>query len=160
MEISQRSIAGCLLCVVLLLLVLPVSGQSAEVQKIPVTFLDASGRELCRFEAEPAVTPYEQSRGLMFRPYLPPKFGMLFINDRDEIHHYWMKNVSIPLDIIFINGNKVVTFVHQDAHPFDETTISSRYPARYILEINAGEAKACTIKRGTKTRFGTSANGK
>ena len=155
MEISRRSIAGCILCT-MLLLAIPVSGPSAEVQKIPVTFFDDSGRELCRFEAEPAVTPYEQSRGLMFRSYLPPKYGMLFINERDEIHHYWMKNVSIPLDIIFINGKKDVTYVHQNAHPYDETTISSRYPARYILEINAGEAKECKIKRGIKTSFGRS----
>jgi uncharacterized membrane protein (UPF0127 family) len=156
MKFSKRSIA--LLYGVLLVLAAPVLVlSSGEAQKVPVLFVDADGRELCRFEAELAVTQAEQSRGLMYRPYMPHKHGMLFINNRDAMQHYWMKNVYIPLDIIFISGNDDVVYIHENAHPHDEATISSRYPARYILEINAGEAKECKIKRGVNTRFGKSA---
>lgn len=154
MKIPQRLLSLRALFIVLLLGALPVSGLSAEVRKVRVTFVDLSGRELCRIEAEPAVTPDEQVRGLMYRPYLPPRYGMLFIHDRDEMQHYWMKNVVIGLDMIFINGNNEVVHVHHNAEPHDETTISSRYPARYVLEVNAGEAKECRVKRGVKARFG------
>jgi len=160
-KITKKFVACGLLYGVLLWLTVPAAVLSArETERVPVMFLDANGRELCRFEAELAITPYEQSRGLMYRPYMPSQYGMFFINERDEMQHYWMKNVSIPLDIIFIDGNNDVVYVHHNAHPHDETTISSRYPARYILEINAGEAKECKIKRGVSTRFGRTAAGK
>ena len=158
MKFSKISVARGLLYFLPLFLAAPILALSSrEAPKVPVQLIDARGRELCRFEAELAVTPAEQSRGLMFRPYLPHKYGMLFINNRDDMQNYWMKNVSIPLDIIFMNGNYEVVHVHHNAHPYDETTISSLYPARYILEINAGEAKECRIKRGVKARFGPSA---
>lgn len=157
MKISRRLHACRLLYVLPFLLVAPVFLLSAdEAQKIPVQFIDAHGRELCRFEAELAVTPAEQSRGLMYRPYMPRKNGMLFVNDREEIHNFWMKNTYIPLDIIFMDGHNDVVYVHQNARPHDEATINSRYPARYVFEINAGEAKECKIKRGIKARFGKS----
>ncbi len=153
MKISHVSVAGIVLCTFLFVAALPVLVLSAEVRKVPVTFVDSSGRQLCRIEAETAVTPYEQARGLMFRPYLPSRYGMLFVHDRDEILHYWMKNVVIGLDMIFINGKNDVVHIHPDAEPHDETTISSRYPARYVLEVNAGEAKQCGIRRGVKAVF-------
>ncbi len=90
----------------------------------------------------------------MFRASMRRRTGMLFLNDSDEIHHFWMKNTYIPLDLIFMNGRYEVVHVHRGAQPRDETEISSRYPARYILEVNAGEAKECAITRGTKARFG------
>ena len=158
MKVSKKLIFCGLFYVLLLGLALPQPARSAqEIEKTPVVFLDTKGRELCRFEAELAVTPQEQARGLMYRPYMPRRLAMLFINNSDEMQHYWMKNVSIPLDIIFINGNNDVVYVHHDAHPHDETTISSRYPARYILEVNAGEAKECRIRRGVNARFGKGA---
>lgn len=153
MKICPRSFSLRASYVVLLLAALPVLAFSAQGGKVQVAFVDTGGRELCRIEAEPAVTPAEQVRGLMYRPYLPPRYGMLFIHDREEMRHYWMKNVVIALDMIFINGNNEVVHVHHNAEPHDETTISSRYPARYILEVNAGEARECRIKKGVKTRF-------
>lgn len=158
MKVSKQFIVCGLFYVLLLGLASPDLARSApETEKTPVVFLNAKGRELCRFDAELAVTPHEQARGLMYRPYMPPGLGMLFINNSDEMQHYWMKNVSIPLDIIFINGNNEVVYVHHNARPQDERIISSRYPARYILEVNAGEAKECGIKRGVNARFGRSA---
>lgn len=154
MKIAQRLLFLHALTITLFLAASPIPGLSADIRKVHVTFVDTGGRELCRFEAEPAVTAAEQGRGLMYRPYLPPRYGMLFIHDRDEVQHYWMKNVVISLDMIFIKGNYEVAHVHHDAEPHDETTITSRYPARYVLEVNAGEAKECKIRRGVKARFG------
>ena len=151
---QKRLLFGHASYLVLFLVILPVLALSGEVRKAEVTFIDTGGRELCRFEAETAVTPYEQARGLMHRPYLPARYGMLFIHDRDEMQHYWMKNVFIGLDMIFINGNNEVVHVHHNAQPHDESTVGSRYPARYVLEVNAGEAKECKVRRGIKARFG------
>lgn len=146
------------LCLIMTLAIAasPDLADARDLPNVSVTFFDEKSRELCRFEAEPAVTSQQQAQGLMFRASMPRRTGMLFLNDSDEIHHFWMKNTYIPLDLIFMNGRYEVVHVHRGARPRDETEISSRYPARYILEVNAGEAKECAITRGVKARFGRS----
>ena len=113
-------------------------------------FLEGTGRELCRFKVELAVTPDEQSKGLMFRKALGPDSGMLFVNSGDDMRFFWMKNTYIPLDMLFIDSRNEVKHIHFGAKPLDETAISSQYPVQYVLEINAGGAKKCNIRPGTK----------
>lgn len=114
---------------------------------------DEKGRERCRFYVEHAVTPSEQSRGLMFRTKLDQDRGMLFVFDRDAIRYFWMQNTFIPLDIIFINSSFMVVHVHRRAKPLDQTVIESRLPARYVLEVNGGKAEQCGVNPGTPMGF-------
>ena len=111
------------------------------------------GSESCRFEVELAVTPEEQARGLMFRKTMGDHDGMFFIFERDETRHFWMRNTLIPLDMIFIDSKFLVVDVYRNAKPLDETVISSRKPARYVLEVNAGRANKCRITVGSKTKL-------
>jgi uncharacterized membrane protein (UPF0127 family) len=113
-------------------------------------FTNGTGRELCRFKIELAVTPEEQSQGLMFRKNLRPDSGMLFVGSRDELRSFWMRNTYIPLDMLFIDSHNEVKHIHYGAKPFDDTSISSQYPVQYVLEINASRAKKCNIRQGTK----------
>ncbi len=147
-----------LLCSLVVLAIFPAffSVSAPDLPGVSVAFYDHNDRELCRFDAEPAVTPGQQAQGLMFRASLRRRTGMLFLHDRDEMQTYWMKNTYIPLDLIFINGRYEVVHVHRGARPHDERDISSRYPARYVLEVNAGEARECAITRGVRVRFGRS----
>ncbi len=123
----------------------------AEIGKeVTTLFMDGTGKELCRFKTEVAVTPEEQSRGLMFRKKLGFNSAMLFVNNSDEMRFFWMKNTYIPLDILFINSRNEVKHIHYGAKPFDEAPISSQYPVQYILETNAGRAKKCNIRQGSR----------
>jgi uncharacterized membrane protein (UPF0127 family) len=149
-----RSLLLPSLALALIVLIPSFSAPARDLPNVNVTFFDAKDRELCRFEAEPAVTREQQAQGLMFRASLRRRTGMLFLHDRDEMQSFWMKNTYIPLDLVFINGRYEVVHVHRGARPHDETVISSRYPARYVLEVNAGEAKECSISRGARARFG------
>ncbi len=115
-----------------------------------VVFFRENGETLCAFTVELAVTEYEQAKGLMFRKSMPKKQGMLFIYQDEDIRCYWMKNTYIPLDIIFIDSGLTVVDIYRNAKPLDETTIVSRGKAKYVLEINSGEADRCRIKKGTK----------
>jgi uncharacterized protein len=78
---------------------------------------------------------------------------MLFIFEADNIRSFWMKNTFIPLDMIFIDSELRVVDFYESAKPLNETPIVSRAPARYVLEINAGKAVACAVKRGEKVTF-------
>ncbi len=124
-----------------------------------VTFYDERGQTACSFNVEIAATEEEHERGLMFRESLPDNGGMLFLYNNDEVRYFWMKNTLIALDMIFISAKRRVVSVFHAARPMDGTTISSIYPARYVLEVNAGKAKQCNIKAGTKVRFLTKQKG-
>ena len=47
----------------------------------------------------------ELSTGLMFREGLSPGSGMLFVFDSEGEYGFWMKNVSFPLDIVWLDSN-------------------------------------------------------
>jgi uncharacterized protein len=119
-----------------------------------IVAFSGEGRTIsCSFKVELAVTPEQQARGLMFRERLHDDAGMLFIFERDEVRSFWMRNTLIPLDMIFITSGFKVVSVHDFAKPRDETSISSRFGAKYVLEVNGGKAAACRIKPGTRARF-------
>jgi len=118
--------------------------------QIIAVFLNSTGRELCRFKVELAVTPEEQSRGLMFRKDLRLDSGMLFVNSSDDMRFFWMKNTYIPLDLLFIDSRNEVKHIHYGAKPLTEESISSKYPVQFVFEVNAGRARKCNIQQGTK----------
>ena len=55
-------------------------------------------------------------------------------NGERKIRCMWMKNTSIPLDILFVDRNK---FVIAKGKPFSEKKIC--YPATKVIEANRGE---------------------
>ena len=59
-------------------------------------------------ELEVAQTPEQQALGLMFRESLADNRGMLFPFQNQKVARFWMKNVPISLDMIFLNGDRVV----------------------------------------------------
>jgi uncharacterized membrane protein (UPF0127 family) len=78
--------------------------------------------------------------------------GMLFVFDRDEPRGFWMRNTILPLDIAYIrsDGTVVRTLTMQ---PFDERLYPSIEPARFALEVRAGELAARGIKAGDRMDF-------
>ncbi len=100
-----------------------------------------------------ATTPYQLEKGLMFKDYLPPKSGMLFIFQTSNYYSMWMKNTYIPLDIIFINEEFIIVDLYSCAKPFDLTHISSKKMCKYVLELNCGDISLYEIKIGQKVIF-------
>lgn len=98
---------------------------------------------------ELADDPDSRQTGLMNRRSMAKKTGMLFRFDRTEEIAMWMKNTFIPLDMVFMNEAGTITHIHYDAVPESLDIISSNGPVRYVLEINAGEAKAHSLKVGS-----------
>ncbi len=93
------------------------------------------------FNVEIADSNEERSEGLMFRDSLDLDKGMLFIFDEEGKYDFWMKNMKIPLDIIWINEDKEAVYVHKNTPPCPENVCFSVVPdkeAKYVLEINPG----------------------
>jgi uncharacterized membrane protein (UPF0127 family) len=90
---------------------------------------------------ELAVTPEERAQGLMFRQKLEFDQGMLFVFEREGIYSFWMKNMLIPLDLVWLDRGKRVVHVERDVPPCAEDpcpTYTSNVPALYVLELKAG----------------------
>lgn len=89
-----------------------------------------------------ARTPKEMARGLMDTQGADPNKlksneGMLFVYAEEDYLSFWMKNTSIPLSIAFIGADKRIQQI-EDLEPHNETSVKSKQPAQYALEVNRG----------------------
>jgi uncharacterized membrane protein (UPF0127 family) len=75
---------------------------------------------------------------------------MLFIFPEEMPRSFWMKDTLIPLDMIFISAYLVIvditTMQPCATDPCPDYT--SRQPARYVLEVNAGYCRSRNIAIG------------
>lgn len=89
-----------------------------------------------------AKTVQEQERGLMFRSELASDQGMIFEFEQPGAYPFWMKNTLIPLDIVWIGADKKINYISKNTPPCDQDSCplyGSQAPAKYVLEINAGQ---------------------
>jgi len=87
--------------------------------------------------AEVAYTYETRAQGLMFRKYLGPNEGMLFVFPRSESHCMWMKNTLIPLAVAFIDEKGKVVSI-SEMRPQTETSHCAIAPAKFALEMSRG----------------------
>lgn len=87
------------------------------------------------YTVKEATSTEEKAKGLQGIEELPEDEGMLFYFDPPEDVQFWMKDVDIPLDIVFIDSDQEVIKV-QEGIPNDETFIEASDVA-YVLEVNA-----------------------
>ena len=111
-----------------------------------------------RYSIEVADDDAERERGLMFRDAMDADHGMLFIHEREEPQAYWMKNTRIPLDILYFDDTRRLVSQQRDVPPCSLGDQCPPYPsaapARYVLELNAGQAARLKLETGAELRFG------
>ena len=102
---------------------------------------------------EVAETNEERSLGLSNRTRLDDQSGMVFVFTKNSKPVFWMKDTKIPLDIIWINDNKIIG-IEKNVQPELGVTDSKlkKYPAPseidYVLEVNGGFSDKNSIKVG------------
>lgn len=110
-----------------------------------------------RYKVEVADDDAERARGLMFRDQLAPGTGMIFLHDREEPQAYWMKNTRIALDILYFDNARKLVAQQRDVPPCSAGNACPSYPsnapARYVLELNAGEAAKLKLQNGAELKF-------
>ena len=112
-----------------------------------------------RIEAELAITPEEQARGLMFRADLGPDRGMLFVGSRSAPRSFWMYQCLIPLDMIWLDGaHRIVEIVRSappcgSTDPSDCPSYGGTANSVYVLELAAGQADAHGLRLGDRLDF-------
>ncbi|WP_133501357.1 DUF192 domain-containing protein [Cognatilysobacter terrigena] len=111
-----------------------------------------------RYVVEIANTEETRERGLMFREEMAADHGMLFLHDREEPLAYWMKHTKIPLDILYFDTGRKLVSQQRDVPPCTLGDACPPYPsgtpARYVLELNAGQAEQLKLQNGAELKLG------
>lgn len=106
------------------------------------------------FTVSVAKTNAEKQKGLGGKTSLSESSGMLFPFDSADFEHFWMKDMKIPIDIVFIHDGHIVTIyknVQPPKSPTDPLPIySPTEPADQVLELAAGDADKFNFKTGDK----------
>jgi uncharacterized membrane protein (UPF0127 family) len=104
---------------------------------------------------EVARTDAERTQGLGGHAPLGETDGMLFVFDQAARHAFWMKGMTFPLDILWIDDGKVV-HLERDLPPSGPQETDANRPiyaplatAKYVLEMNAGFAARHGIELAT-----------
>jgi uncharacterized membrane protein (UPF0127 family) len=116
----------------------PLIKRSEALPKVGLDFYDA-GQLKASCVVEVADTQAARARGLMGRSQVPDGSGMFF----DKVGSYWMKNVLIPLDIVFVDQAGMV--LEKQAMPVDtfgwlerRTYQPTNQKAAHAIELPSG----------------------
>lgn len=157
-----------LLPVILGILLISCSGQtpaktpSTTVSQTP-TVVSNLGQELpisavaiipdgTQIQLEVAKTPKQQAMGLMYRPALPDNRGMLFNFASPQPVSFWMKNVPVPLDMVFLHKG-VVQYIAASVPPCTKEpcpTYGPRTLVDQVIELRSGRAAELGLKKKDK----------
>ena len=124
-------------------------GPQPGLPKEPLTIVTRDGVRH-DFMVEMALTPAQQTVGLMFRPSVPADGGMLFDWGGERESDMWMRNTVAPLDMVFINGDGLVRRIAENTTPQSLAIIPSQGPVRATLELAAGTARRLDIRPGDR----------
>lgn len=129
------------------------SGFEAPIDSTVVTLPDGT-----QIGAEVLIKPAEMERGMMFRNALPQRRGLLFVHRKPGYYRYFMSNVKVPLDIVFMDPSRQIVDIAADTPPCttkpDDCALYGGYHLeQYVLELRAGEARRLGLQKGQTLAF-------
>lgn len=97
----------------------------------------------------------ERTQGLSGVKELPVNGGLLMVFDEDSECGIWMKDMLIPLDIVWLNSAKEVIFIKKNVSPDlgTSTVFKPKELCRYVLELPVKSVQTSNIKLGQKAEF-------
>ncbi len=138
--------------VLMMLFAMPACAQDGPQPELPKEKLTITTRDGVRhdFNVEMALTPAQQTVGLMFRPSVPTDGGMLFDWGAERPSDMWMRNTVSSLDMVFIKQDGTVRRIAENTTPQSLAVIPSQGPVRATLELAAGTARRLDIRPGDR----------
>ena len=127
-----------------------VSEASTQGQMLEIGATAVINKE--KIDLEVAQTSQQQALGLMYREALPPNRGMLFSFDTPRFTRFWMKNVKIPLDMLFLLNGEVKA-IAASVPPCQTTpcpTYGPQTPIDQVIELPGGRAAQLGLKVGDR----------
>lgn len=112
------------------------------------------------YRARVVTSARELQHGLSGTRSLQADDAMLFVFSRDDTWGIWMKDMFIPIDIVWLDKDKrivhVVEHIAPDTYP---KVFSPPVNARYVVELAAGGVSRGAIKTGMTAIFSVAKEG-
>jgi len=134
------------------LLILTSCGpKPTTLEDFPTRPVTLPGGQVIRVET--MVDNIDLIRGLMFRTSLAPDRGMLFVHPKPGNYTYWMYQTLILLDIIWLDSNRRIVEMVENAQPCKTPAskceqYGGKEVSAYVLEIGGGMAKKYGLSVG------------
>jgi uncharacterized protein len=111
-----------------------------------------------QIRAEVEMNDLDMRRGMMFRDSLARGRGMLFIHQTPGLYPYWMYQVRIPLDIVWMDASRRIVEISADTPPCKtKASLCANYgghqTAQFVLELGGGEARRLGLSLGQTLEF-------
>ncbi|MBD2259106.1 DUF192 domain-containing protein [Pseudanabaena sp. FACHB-2040] len=118
-----------------------VQANQSQGQQLPISAkAELGGQEIL---LEVAETPEQQAMGLMYRPALADDRGMLFPMTRPRPVSFWMMNVPVPLDMVFVYQGRI-RGIAASAPPCTASPCPTYGPGNqlvdHVIELRGGRA--------------------
>jgi uncharacterized membrane protein (UPF0127 family) len=123
-------------------------------QNLPIS-AEATLPKGTKIKLEVAKTPEQQMLGLMYRPTLPDDQGMLFIFPSAQPVKFWMKDVPVSLDMVFLQ-NGVIKYIQTAAPPCNSepcATYGPNVPIDQVIELRTGRANELGLQVNDKIQI-------
>ena len=118
-----------------------------------LTLAKSNGTSIVIIDIEIADDDAKREVGLMGRPVMEERQGMLFVYDEEQIASFWMRNTILSLDMIFINNQGEIVTIHKNTKPFSDDSYTATGMTMFILEVNAGFADKYGLKEGDRVTW-------
>jgi hypothetical protein len=120
--------------------------------------LNATRKTIVAEKVEVAESAWQKTKGLMFRDSLGKDAGLLMEFAGETKPDIWMPFMRFSIDIIFIDEEKRVADIKENAMPISRKPGTWRIyvpkaKCKWVLEVNAGRAKETRTKIGDILRF-------
>mgnify|MGYP001582110336 CR=1 FL=1 len=110
--------------------------------KVHAPVVEQSPTAPLRFEI--VRTPEAQTQGLSGRRDVPSGYGMLFVFPEKKAYSFWMKDMLVPIDILWLEDDGTILGIEDSVTPasYPETVFTAPAQVGLVLELRAGEARA------------------
>lgn len=146
-----KYLAAAIFVVAVIIIIILVMPSSPDKNNQPYVIINS-----VKISVEVAANDATREKGLSGRTSLAQDNGMLFVFDKPAIQTFWMPDMNFPIDIIWINNNKVVDISPNVSNEFDPQNpefYEPNEPAQYVLEVNAGFSEKNNIKTGDTVSY-------
>lgn len=112
------------------------------------------GKEILNIEI--ADTAEARTLGLSGRLGLATSTGLLFVFEQEAQYGFWMKDMNFPIDIAWLDKDKKIVYIEENASPesyLRREVFTPATPAMYVLETPAFFFQNSKIKIGDIAEF-------
>lgn len=98
---------------------------------------------------ERATTSAEREKGLSGRTSLPANQGMLFVFNHPDQYCFWMKDMHLNIDIIWLDKAQKVIKIQEKASPLSyPAAFCPDRDAQYVIEVPGGVTREAGVQIG------------